>query len=54
MPTTNTPLTGKVILITGATNGIGRVTARALATLGATVVIVGRDAARTQATLEEI
>ncbi len=36
----------KVCLITGATSGIGLVTAQALAQRGATVVMVGRDAAR--------
>lgn len=35
---------GKVVLITGATAGIGEVTARELARLGATVVGVGRSA----------
>ncbi len=37
---------GKVCLITGATSGIGLVTAQALAQHGAQVVLVGRDAAR--------
>ena len=41
-------LAGKTILITGATSGIGFITARELATLGATVVLVGRDATRSQ------
>lgn len=47
-------LTGKICLITGATSGIGEVTARVLAQLGARVVIVGRSAARSQATLQRI
>lgn len=38
----------KLCLITGATHGIGLAGAEALARLGATVVIVGRDAARTR------
>lgn len=44
-------MNGKICLITGATNGIGKVTARELAKMGATVVIVGRNAARTEATV---
>jgi retinol dehydrogenase 12 len=38
---------GKVCLITGATDGIGRVTAETLAVAGATVVIAGRNAKKT-------
>jgi NAD(P)-dependent dehydrogenase (short-subunit alcohol dehydrogenase family) len=37
---------GKIAIVTGATSGIGRVTARELARAGAEVVLVGRDAAR--------
>lgn len=47
-------LTGKTILITGATSGIGKEAAVTLARDGATVVIVGRDAHKTEATLAEI
>lgn len=36
----------KTVLVTGGTNGIGYETARGLATLGATVIVVGRDATR--------
>lgn len=39
---------GKVILITGATNGIGLETARALAKMSARIVIVGRNPEKTQ------
>ena len=37
---------GKLCVVTGATDGIGRVTARALAEMGAEVVLVGRNAAK--------
>lgn len=36
-------MNGKICLVTGATDGIGKVTALALAKMGATVVGVGRD-----------
>ena len=45
---------GKVVLVTGATNGIGKVTAHSLAGMGARVIIVGRDSQRTEATLQSI
>lgn len=47
-------LDGKVCLVTGATSGIGEVTARALAQTGATVIVVGRDPQRGEATLDRI
>ncbi|MDP2293619.1 MAG: SDR family NAD(P)-dependent oxidoreductase [Actinomycetota bacterium] len=40
-------LTGRVMLVTGATSGLGLVAARQLAANGATVVLLGRDAAKT-------
>ncbi len=51
---TETTMDGKVCLVTGATNGIGKETALALAKMGATVIITARDAARGGATLDEI
>jgi NAD(P)-dependent dehydrogenase (short-subunit alcohol dehydrogenase family) len=45
---------GQVCLITGATSGIGRVTAEALARLGATLVIVGRSPEKTAQTVAAI
>lgn len=45
---------GKVCVVTGATSGIGKATATALARLGATVVLVGRDRGRTEAAAAEV
>jgi NAD(P)-dependent dehydrogenase (short-subunit alcohol dehydrogenase family) len=45
---------GKIILVTGATNGIGLVTARELARRGGEVTLVGRNAARCADTTEQI
>jgi retinol dehydrogenase 12 len=45
---------GKVCVVTGATSGIGKAAATALARLGATVVLVGRDRGRTEAAAAEI
>jgi len=49
-----TTMSGKVCLVTGGTSGIGRETAARLAELGATVVVVGRDAERGRAAVTEI
>src|SRR5579875_1898839 len=50
----NGRMSGKTCLITGATAGIGEVTARELARSGARVIIVGRSPERCAATLERI
>src|SRR5215204_4420468 len=47
-------LSGKVLLITGATDGLGRGAAVDLAQCGATVLIHGRDRARGEAVLREV
>ena len=47
-------LAGKDIVVTGATDGIGKVTARELAKMGASVTIVGRDAAKGEAVVREL
>ena len=47
-------LAGKVTLVTGATSGIGKVTANALAAFGAHVVIVGRNQEKTQQAMADI
>jgi NAD(P)-dependent dehydrogenase (short-subunit alcohol dehydrogenase family) len=49
-----TPLAGEVALITGATSGIGRATARHLADLGAHVLVSGRDRTRGEETVARI
>ncbi|HYK82594.1 MAG TPA: SDR family oxidoreductase [Gemmatimonadales bacterium] len=54
MPDTATALAGKTVLVTGATSGIGRETARALARLGATVIVGARDPARGEAMVAEL
>ena len=44
----------KTVIITGATAGIGRAAALQLASLGADVVVTGRDAERGRATQEAL
>ncbi|MFH1431729.1 MAG: SDR family oxidoreductase [archaeon] len=45
---------GKIILITGATSGLGKATAIGLAKMGATVVFTARDKNRAETTKKEI
>jgi NAD(P)-dependent dehydrogenase (short-subunit alcohol dehydrogenase family) len=47
-------MTGKVVLVTGGTGGIGKATATGLAGLGARVGITGRDLARAERVAAEI
>ena len=47
-------LTGRVILVTGATGGLGREAARAMAASGAEVVLLGRSLARLEGLYDEI
>ena len=47
-------MAGKTCVVTGATSGIGEVTARELAAKGARVLLVGRSAARCEATAGRI
>jgi NAD(P)-dependent dehydrogenase (short-subunit alcohol dehydrogenase family) len=49
-----TTMQGQTVLITGATAGIGKVTAIELAKMGAAVVLVGRDAHKVADTVAEI
>jgi NAD(P)-dependent dehydrogenase (short-subunit alcohol dehydrogenase family)/membrane protease YdiL (CAAX protease family) len=51
---TRVSMAGKTCVVTGATSGLGRATARGLARAGATVVMVCRDADSGQAALEEL
>ena len=41
-------LSGKIVLVTGATDGIGLYTAEALAGMGAQVILVGRNPQKTE------
>lgn len=45
---------GKTCLVTGATSGVGKAAAHTLAGMSATVVLVGRNRAKTDAVVQEI
>jgi retinol dehydrogenase-14 len=47
-------MTGKTVLVTGGSGGIGKATALGLARMGAHLAITGRDRARTEAAAREI
>src|SRR4028118_1273116 len=48
------PMAGKTVLIAGAASGVGKATAMGLASMGASVVMVGRDRGRGEAAMADI
>ena len=48
------PMTGRTVLVTGGSDGIGRATALGLAAMGAHLAITGRDRGRTENAAREI
>ena len=47
-------LTGRTILLTGATSGLGLSAAKTLAGIGATMILLGRDASKTERVTQEL
>lgn len=47
-------MTGKHVIVTGATNGIGEVAALELARMGATVIVISRSESKCKATVDRI
>jgi len=47
-------MAGKVCLVTGATSGVGKITATALAAQGAEVIIAGRNQQKAEETVSRI
>jgi retinol dehydrogenase-12 len=54
MPMPDGLMAGKICLVTGATSGLGKATARALADEGATLIVVGRHPEKGAATVQQI
>jgi NAD(P)-dependent dehydrogenase (short-subunit alcohol dehydrogenase family) len=50
----NQPMSGKICMVTGATDGIGVPTAHALADMGAHVVVIGRSREKSEKVVEKI
>ena len=49
-----TTMQNKICMVTGATSGMGKATAAALAQLGATVILVARNQSKAEAVRDEI
>src|SRR5689334_9727346 len=48
------PVNGKVVVVTGASAGVGRATVRELARAGASIGLIARDVARLEAAAAEL